>query len=302
MPSDARISLDDAVLAKYLSAVDFPLTILSQPDRSTGSEAQSVMEDAETELALLGNSAAPENVLDGASLLEDAILDELLAGDFHSEDKSIAKGFFEAITAFKNKDVTDAITKKDRDALRVAVTDLLSGSVQLTGQLEQTLARARGLRVKWVETRILTRPKATVADPIRLADLVLTIRASFEFCVNLLGHERCVSLTTPRIRLEGRRLDIVLSIQSPKLLGRPRFKDLDIVFRFKILGKTFRLKIGVTTIVNKALVKGDPLVILDLGSLTLPIFSTNKNFKVVAMSKSVSQKKLHVDVELGLFE
>jgi len=116
-----------------------------------------------------------------------------------------------------------------------------------------------------------------IGNPISLSKMACKVQAKIRACIKVFGNKICVSVTTPKIHLEGRAANLTLSSRGPVTYAQAQFSDLDIVIRIKIWKWHFTIKIGITSLVNKELRKLGPIKLIDLTPLEQAVpFSTKK--------------------------
>jgi hypothetical protein len=147
---------------------------------------------------------------------------------------------------------------------------------EIDGALSELVSRRWvSADVEWVKVEI-DKPNLTLSNPILLTGMTFHVQARVKACIKILGKKFCATVTSPRIRLEAREGRLELGSSSAKVTALPQFKDLDIVLKIRIWKWTVKVKVGITSLVNKQLKKQGPIQLLDLSAFEQPIPYSSK--------------------------
>jgi hypothetical protein len=182
--------------------------------------------------------------------------------------------------------------QEDIDALKAIAASVLDGtnvrdnmySLMDRGAVKNALRQlfktsAVDINIQWVRLEI-EKPSLRLQNPIALERIVLKIQVQVKACVKIFGRRVCVTATSPNVRIEGRQALLKLFGQGSKILATPEFRDIDIVIKIKILGLSFDVRIGITTLINGQLQGQAPILIMDLSTFEQPVPFSNKRLRI----------------------
>ncbi len=163
-------------------------------------------------------------------------------------------------------------------------------------ELESFLRKVLEFSVEWVEGELSRQPDSNLGNPIALSNMRMAIRAKGKGCIKVFGKKYCVKVTSPWVRLEGKRAEIHLEADGPKLRARAKAHDIDIVIKIRILKWTWKIKIGVTSIVNRALSSQRP-VLIDLRAIQVKVPGLDLVYKPSSLTVPSSNSTTTVEVD-----
>lgn len=259
-----------------LDAIDFPLTIRI-PERSLDESSDAIDEAASSHPVPSKDKPSADNFVSELSeSAEEAVLDAVRSYRNGTLDvSSIDKDQLDAI-----KTLSDQIT--DDNNIKAGI--LNGDKARVRNALEVLVSKGWfKFNVLWVKI-VVNKPGLTLGNPISLNGMKITVQVKVEACVKILWKWVCATWTSPKVGLEARTARVELSGKGATVVGLPQFQDLDIVLKFTVLGHTFEIKIGVTTIVNNELKKKGPVEIVDLSGLEQEVPYSKKKIKLSQLS------------------
>lgn len=283
--SQVGLLVEKAVGEAALDAIQFPIS-LRVPSALTTGEGEDIGA-AEIEVTF-GEGAEPTElgveferfITEMAQGVQDGSVDvEALPADQLKALRTIAASFKEGRNP-RSGPMTAGNQQEIRDALGVLVN-------------KKTVS----LDIEWVKIDV-EKPAITLDNPIVLSGMVVHVQARVKACVKV-GVQFCAKITSPRIRLEARRLNLALSGQGPKVMAMPSFNDLDFVLKIKIYKWSFDVRIGITSIVNGQLRKQGALQILDMSFLQQQIPYSTKKARISGFSFPSNPAGLDVKASLS---
>lgn len=161
------------------------------------------------------------------------------------------------------------------------------------------ISSALKVSIQWIRLE-LEKPQLTLANPIVLGNMVAKVQAQIRACLKVLGKEVCVTVTSPKVRIEGRQALLSLFGQGPKIFASPRLSDIDIVIKIKILKWSFKIRIGVTDLANKQLQKQGPILLMDLSTFEQKIPYSSKQLRVAGFDFSGGADGLNVNARIEI--
>lgn len=284
-----KIDINDGVADLILSAINFPAVIDITPQKS-----------AFTDQATLGEVSA-----DFTEEESDTELDELGA--------ALDSVLLDGIESYRNGSlIDDVLTSEEKEFLTSFEQELQSSKNELTAEryiataegtkLVEKLIRSKRFKfeVVWAKLTIADRPNLQLANPIVVSGISTRVQVKVKACVRIFGRWRCLKITTPRLRFDAKKVNVALQGRSSELLGYPSFNNLDFVITIRIFGFRFKIKIGLTTIVNRELRKKGPVTVIDLSDFSQDIPYSSAKLKIKEISPIASSSSLGVEAVLGL--
>lgn len=163
-------------------------------------------------------------------------------------------------------------------------------------KLEIFLKARLGAGIDWIEAELSQMPASAMGNPLTLSNLRVAVRARAKACIRIFGRQICVSATSPWIRFEGQRALLFLDVVGTKILGRARVSNLDFVMTIRILGRTIKIRIGVTGLVNNQLARQRPLL-ADFGTVRIAVPGVSRVYQPTAVAVPFSSSETRVEVD-----
>jgi len=280
---ELRLVIDKAFGDKYFSEITWPYVKTIYPSKSLNASSA----DADIDVTHDESNTPGEFTDLFSSDIEDQLTDFLLESDENTLPNGVLKDLATAL-AQKSK-------KSTKEDIKATLPNVLNENPALADALGAEIKKWIDVDVRWVKVRVNKKPLVTISNPITLTNLDLGVKAELRACVKI-GKWRCTGyFTVGYINLAARQLALNLYPVPPELLGQPKFNDLDIVIKFKLFGKTFKVKVGITSIVNKGL---DPVVVADFSSFEIDVIDTKRQFKVDKIVPTASNDGLAISVAL----
>jgi len=295
--SDIIVTISDQVANDVIRAIIFPLEF-NIPGKSTFAKSsfdEPPIGDAEV------LSIEPEGVRESdtpllselGELYEEAIADAL---------ERDARGMLDP----------EHLTPEEKKLLSLLQGSLEDGKVQLSNKaqgehskLDKAITElvTKGLidfAILWAQLRIVDRPNIDLGNPIRLSGLSTRSRAKAEACIKIFGKRVCARVTSPWIRVDGEVVVLHFETSGSKVSVRPRFRNLDFVITIRIFGKTFKIKIGLTTLVNRYFDGLPPFEVADLSVFeqAIPFSDKATRIKSVAVTDDPNGVRLTAQTEV----
>lgn len=156
----------------------------------------------------------------------------------------------------------------------------------------------KGLKwtLEWAEVEISNAPTVSLGNPIRCTGLTIKVRAKVEGCIKILGKKICARITSPWIRVEGQEIRLNLVGKGTLLVGEAVFSNIDLVIKIKIAGFSYKIKIGLTSIINRQF-KDKPITLFDAQALKLDVPGLGRSFKPHAVGCPPTPGSLTVGVD-----
>ncbi|MCR9089211.1 MAG: hypothetical protein NXH97_21005 [Rhodobacteraceae bacterium] len=278
---EISVSISDQVADDAIGAIGFPLefNILGDSASSTGLSLDvPVLGDAEllsVERDMNPNADIPL-LSELGELFEDAITDALERDDRGTLD-------------------LERLTPEEQNLMNLLRGSLSGGLINFSKKTEDeteidqaiTDVVTKGLidfAVLWAQLRIVSRPDLDLGNPIRLSGLSTRSRAKAEACIKVFGRRLCARVTSPWIRVDGEELTLHFLTSGSKVSIKPRFKNLDFVITIRVFGKTFTIRIGFTTLVNRYFDRLPPAEVADLSVFEQPIPFSDKITRIKSVS------------------
>ncbi|PJI93209.1 hypothetical protein BC777_2080 [Yoonia maricola] len=288
------VDVNDQVAIDILGAIEFPLEFNIPGDRkSLQLEGQIPIGEAEiisVERIVDGEAEDQSEIHEIGELFEQAILgalSELERGLLNTDE--ISGSELALISKIANLQQDGALTLKAANA----------GTLDEIGEALSAVVNKKFFEfsVLWAQLRIVDRPKVDLGNPIRVLDLSTRSRAKAEGCIKVFGKRYCARVTSPWIRVDGQEAALNLITSGTVVSARPRFKNLDFVITIKILRWRFKIKIGLTTLVNRYFDRLPPAEIADLSAFEQPIPFSSSQTKLKGISISTVEGGLRLTAE-----
>jgi hypothetical protein len=290
---DLELLLEKNVADKYLSEISYPHIETIDTSRSLRESGV----EADIKIAEIG-----PGIPDLAELPElGANIEEQLAALLLDRDSQIyiaslglpTKTFVDALV--EKKAVAAAIASGESEKVRESIRQEISADKALEQKMLTAMRDWIRVDVDWVKVRIDTKPQSVVSSPIVLSNLSLGLKARLRGCVKISSWFCTRFQEIGFIHLQAAKLTIAMLPRPPALFGQPSFNNLDIVWSFKLLGKTYTIRVGITTLVNRQL---GPFQLVDLSDFEVGIVGTNKKLKVEKIDTEAAADGLKVKVRL----
>jgi hypothetical protein len=281
--SDASVLIATTAAKKLVDAIDFPLQLQIPPGRSSA-----------------GLGEAELTITAGDGPLGDDEMPEI-SGPFEAFIGDMAKramdgtldartGNAEQLAALKV--IGKTLAQKGEGALYA------KGADEVKKALGVLITKASvSFEVQWVKVQ-MDRPTVLMANPITASKIGVYVQARVKACIRIFGRRVCVTVTSPRIRLEARAATLSLSGAGPRVMAQPAFKDLDIVIRIRIWKWTFSIRIGITGLVNEQLRRQGPILVADLAALEQDIPYSRKKLVIASFAFATDPKGLLIDASM----
>jgi hypothetical protein len=288
MSKDVEVLVADIIAQKILNAIDFPV-LIKVPNAKVESE-DSALGEAEIEIVYTQSKSSDDAYVHEVSRsFEDFLLEVAKdvrdgAIDLGSEDLGQVKAMQVIAGAISGGGNPESEIQIAGDEVREALVNVITKATV-------------SVDIDWIKVEA-EKPVLRLGNPISLSSMVCKVQARIRACIRVLGKKICVSLTTPRMRLEGREANLALSSQGAITFAQAQFKDLDFVIKIKIWKWSFEIRIGITSLVNKQLRKQGPLQILDLSPLEQPVPFSAMKVKIHGLSYSSKDAGLLVGVDM----
>jgi len=135
-----------------------------------------------------------------------------------------------------------------------------------------------------------------MGNPLTLKDLRFAVRARLRGCIRIFGRESCVTVTTPRIRFEGRKAALFFDVVGTRIYGRAKVSNIDFVWRIRILRWTVSIRVGVTGLINRQLAGKRPLL-ADFSTVAIAVPGVARTYRpnAIAVPPSTSETRIEVD-------
>lgn len=280
--SDASVLIATAAAKKLVDAIDFPLMMQIPSGRSIGL--------GEADLGIAASDGAP--------------------GD--DEIPEISSGFEAFIGDMAKRAIDGTIDSRAGTAEELAALKVIGQNLEAKGEgglygkgtddVKKALGvlltkRSVSFDVQWVKLE-LDKPTVQMANPITASKIGCRVQVRVKACIRIFGRKICVTVTSPRIRLEARAATLALSGAGAKVMAQPAFKDLDVVIKIRIWKWTFSIRIGVTGLVNEQLRRQGPILIADLSALEQDIPYSRKRLAIAGFAFGTDPKGLQIDATM----
>lgn len=279
--TDARVMLATAAARKLVDAINFPLLIQIPAARAAGLGQADIEVASGDASAQSDDNEVPEISQEFeqfiATMAQRAV-DGTLDGRAGTSEQLAA---LKTIGGYLGGNKERALYGPEADEVKAALAVLVT-------------RMSISVEVQWVKVE-LDRPTVTMANPIVANQFACRVQARVRACLKLYGKKVCVSVTSPRIRLEARAATFALSAAGARVLGQPSFNDLDIVIKIRIWKWTYSIRIGVTSLVNEQLRKQGPIQIADLGPLEQGIPYSGRKLAISSLSFADVTEGLGID-------
>lgn len=164
----------------------------------------------------------------------------------------------------------------------------------------QTFLNRLGLKfsVDWIEVELSSRPNASLGNPISINQLKLGARVKAKACIKIFHEEKCISITSPWVRFEDETARVQLQSSGLIVRALASVSNFDLVLKFKILGKTFEVRIGLTKYVNRYLAAQQP-VLIDASNIEVAVPGLDRKYKPASVNVPAHPSTTSVVIEGG---
>lgn len=275
--SEISVLVLDQVATDILGAVEFPLEF-NIPGQSLGAAVSNdvpVFDEADILAVSYNQSPQPDDPLIGEF---GELFEELITQALERDER----GVLDRTTLSSDELELLALLPATGADGRV---DLSNRTAEEQTKLEKALTGVvtRGLvdfAILWAQFRVVSRPTAELGNPVRLTGLSTRSRAKAEACIKIFGRRLCARATSPWVRVDGEEIALRFLASGSKVGVKPTFKNLDFVITIRIFGKTFTIKIGFTTLVNRYFDRLPPAEVADLSAFEQSIPFSNKSTRI----------------------
>ncbi|WP_292044634.1 hypothetical protein [Massilia sp. UBA6681] len=273
---DVRLLISTLLAQKILNGIDFPIVTTVNPFASPHG-----LPLGEAEIAVAPTSSDLPDFFELSAAIEDFLVDiaaQVRDGtiDTTGEDPQLLEDLrlIGSKIPGPGKSTTEIFKESATSAVGEAIARILN-----TKSLKVT--------VNWVRVE-MEKPALVLGNPIVLNDTAVKVQAQIRGCIKIIK-EFCATVTSPRVRIEGRKISLNLRPQGTKIFATASVDDIDIVVKIKILKWSFEIRIGITGIVNGQLKKEPPIEIVDLSSFEQAIPFSNKKARISDISISSAE-------------
>lgn len=255
--SDLSISVDSSLLTKLFGSLNYPWRKRFEPKFTLGDD----YEAGEVTVDVIEQGGDDAEADTDSNLFVDDLIETYSKESKNSPTNAAEKALFELLSPYSRGEI------RSTSELRTALEN-----DPARGDRLETFLKALDLSagIEWVEFELARQPASNLGNPVALTDLHFAVRARAEACVKIFGKKHCLHFTTPWIRFEGERAQVELVVDQLRIIGRPSVRNIDFVITIKILGIKFKVKIGVTSHINRYLADQQP-VLADFSNIAIKI-------------------------------
>lgn len=283
--TDFSISAESSLATELFGALDYPWRMRISPSKAISGD-----DDEQVDAEMQGN-AGDDIELAGES---DDLLKDLVEAYLQNRGQADRDEVETALAEIVEPYLLNGIAEDDAPGIVLR----MESDAAFQQKLEGFLGISLKFSLEWVEGELSARPNANLGNPIAIGNMRVAARAKGKGCIRVFGKKFCVSITSPWIRMEGRRAEVFLEPKGLQLRARAKAHDIDIVIKIRILRWSWKIKIGVTGYVNKALAGQSP-VLLDLGAVRINVPGLGLTYAPSALAAPASSSTTTVAVDGG---
>jgi len=281
---DVGVLVATALARRVVDAIDFPVLIRIPSPRTEGEGAEPM---GEAELEFFRADTSPES-----EELELSEVNEAFANGISEMVQRVREGTIDESSVDPAQLAAMRTLVKATDASGDKAAFYKADPEEIDRALSELVSRRWvSVEVEWVKVEV-GKPDITLANPILLSGMSFRVQARVKGCIKVLGKKYCASVTSPWVRLEARQGRLELMADGPRIKALPQLRDLDIVVKIRIWKWTIKVRVGITSLVNKQLKKQGPILLLDLSALEQPVPFSSKKLRIDAFDFPSDQNGL----------
>lgn len=144
------------------------------------------------------------------------------------------------------------------------------------------------------------RPIFSLRNPLTARKVDFNVRVVARAGIKIFGRWRWVKITSPRISFSVGRIMVRFKTVNAKVYGRAAVDDFDWILKIKVFGFSFKVKIGLTGIIQRQLDKLPDYLLVDLSTFEREIPFETKKMSISQVDIDGDGSVLAINVETSV--